>query len=1344
MNSVLQFGIPSFDVLFGRGKPVEETKSYNYPAYGIQLPGGLTTSMCLIGPDGTGKSVFGLHLAAHYMASADFSRRRNPWRPRVFYISTDLKYQVAEIIWNNFGLDKPNRRDFPFFWNYRKDHTNSDLKVKLAPLDPSRIDGAILGPSVDDSAEVHFVDLVSKTMGDDWGFINRLLAVLRSPDEGREPHLLVIDAVEGFEMLVGEKDAFGEITSRRARIAQIMRTAGEKCHVCFMVEEPKNDERFPEEFVTNVVVRLRSVVVNNYSRRTLEIVKARGQSHVRGQHPFVIRDGKLMGSQPRNPDEPEVKNSYVHVFPSIHYLSREGMKAESPTDARRQDRVAAFGITYLDQMLHHLDINPEEGRDDQGLPAQTTTALIGEIATQKTSLATAFLARTFRTFAFGLAKMIREFEDKIQDDGLIYNAIVTRVQAAFDVLGPKDHSRSHTSKAAEIRAILQHVKARDDQALKPLLEHRNFKSIRDLNLKDKAGRVPFLAWLAGALPDTGATVLVTTGDQIVSQLIDDMDRWLASSKDKARHFHNLHDSAYDAPFSHAVKEHVRERTICRRLEHHDLSSATLFQIVQRSIERAQQKVLLRDHPKAPLPYLRADRFARSWNIRVVIDDLSTLKDAYPEVGSDPIFLPFLLSFLELEGVTALIINSQMGRPDAPVTDALDRELRALVPHKIQTWRVPFFGGMRDAITAVPPFPSGLPSLIREVRWQSGEGEHNALVVDPEMELYSGLGQGDPKPIPLEIRLYESATQYIEEQNEILTRLFTPLDTPGKKIVIGMGPEQYETMRDFCNLHTHMLLNHTMVMQIDEFWAADHNRTPVKQQLLRGPISRREGTLHPLGRYLTESTSVRTFSANLVVDRVTDPFGVFQGRPVRPDRPDISETGPWQRLDYFFRSAQNLSSPQMKSHAGQAGSSFHLKPSDLARIDRVPYAWDFGFLLCPPAMWEFAAEKDIGRKGHHVLVKDVWEKMPSVIDRDIKGFVSWREFLGACRTVAQAQTERSSQVVRVFDLSMLPGESFSCLVLEIWASEIAEILGNQRGGFQETLRYRDWDSEGDQSLITWLKNDDYRLAFYRTWLLLLDALPLTEIVEGNAIPRLKIRNAEGPAAATRHWYKTACGHQDCPVTRQPCLPVRLPGRFSVRGDWFLAVAGGSRSERLACRALDLLSTRRANFRRMELGIGLPTRDIAAPTEFDNLPTALVKRDHKGRTTSVTYGELIGRDGKREIRDGSDHFSWFWRSRLRDYHRHNRPLQQWFAQAVAMWKDVRNELGVKWKTGFDVYDNIEGKHYLDAETILKDFESWKKFKNMCNILINQLEVASKSAPQTHAEEIVEPMVAHHVAR
>src|SRR5882762_6148990 len=106
--------------------------------------------------------------------------------------------------------------------------------------------------------------------------------MLAQPDSSQPRHLVVLDAVEGFETLVGDLNAFGERSSRRSRIAQAMRLAAEKCHLLLVVEE-RRDERFPEEFVTDVVIRLRNVETGRYLRRTVEIEKARGQLHVRGQ-----------------------------------------------------------------------------------------------------------------------------------------------------------------------------------------------------------------------------------------------------------------------------------------------------------------------------------------------------------------------------------------------------------------------------------------------------------------------------------------------------------------------------------------------------------------------------------------------------------------------------------------------------------------------------------------------------------------------------------------------------------------------------------------------------------------------------------------------------------------------------------------------------------------------------------------------------------------------------------------------------------------------------------------------------------------------------------------------------
>jgi len=215
----------------------------------------------------------------------------------------------------------------------------------------------------------------------------------------------------------------------------------------------------------------------------------------------------------------------------------------------------------------------------------------------------------------------------------------------------------------------------------------------------------------------------------------------------------------------------------------------------------------------------------------------------------------------------------------------------------------------------------------------------------------------------------------------------------------------------------------------------------------------------------------------------------------------------------------------------------------------------------------------------------------------------------------------------------------------------------------------------------------------------------------------MREADGSGAATRHWYKTACGHQHCPITNELALPMRMPGHFSTRGYWFLAVAGGSRSERLGRRVLDLLSSRRANFRRMELGIGLPTRDIASRGRFIQLPTGLTKRDNEGRATAVTYGELIGSNYERR-----DDFHWLWRSQLRDYYRHSRLLHKWVGQVIAMWQDLRSHLGSKWVTGFSIYDRVEVAGLADARSDLVKLDSWREFLDMCFLLQEQVSIAS----------------------
>src|SRR5258708_33339864 len=105
MPNVLRFGIPSFDKLIG---------THGEGDYGIRITPNAedkkikdATGICIMGPDGTGKSVFALHLASQYLAdcldeSDDDKDVRDSDKkdelPKIYYISTDLNHYKAETI----------------------------------------------------------------------------------------------------------------------------------------------------------------------------------------------------------------------------------------------------------------------------------------------------------------------------------------------------------------------------------------------------------------------------------------------------------------------------------------------------------------------------------------------------------------------------------------------------------------------------------------------------------------------------------------------------------------------------------------------------------------------------------------------------------------------------------------------------------------------------------------------------------------------------------------------------------------------------------------------------------------------------------------------------------------------------------------------------------------------------------------------------------------------------------------------------------------------------------------------------------------------------------------------
>ncbi len=321
--------------------------------------------------------------------------------------------------WFAFGLDQPHRRKktLEAWYGVHKDRqkdipATEAQEITLALLDPvlSKADDTRnqekddeRPQTVDDFFAEHpknsvwFVDLQSSTAGDDWGWINKFVSLLPHRDKRHPKHLLIVDAVEGLETLVGDRDAYGSRRSRRSRVAQLIRNANRKgTHVVFIVEESRTNTRLPEQFVTDLVIHVRQHRDGDYSQRTIEIEKCRAIPHVRGEHELSIRTGggACTGAEyhldnpqiiwtPANKDSKRATClSHVHITRSMHRRNRE--VREDAVDVPSNKGKPTFGLDELDKCF----------KGDSSL-AGSVTLVLGDAGTHKTSLTRRFLSGAF-------------------------------------------------------------------------------------------------------------------------------------------------------------------------------------------------------------------------------------------------------------------------------------------------------------------------------------------------------------------------------------------------------------------------------------------------------------------------------------------------------------------------------------------------------------------------------------------------------------------------------------------------------------------------------------------------------------------------------------------------------------------------------------------------------------------------------------------------------------------------------------------------------------------------------------------------------------------------------------
>jgi hypothetical protein len=266
----------------------------------------------------------------------------------VLYVSTDWDYELISKAMAAFSLSKYGER-IADPYTMRKPADYAYLSDTPARSRPGNLELQHLNPEnraydTDFSSflerglagshrkQIGVLDLKSNTSGDDWNHVLRLGTLL--PKLSRSDGLfIIVDAVEGIELLEGDADQFGRIRSRRQRIAQFARVAGQN-HWALVIEDrgQSGDEQgtstkhYDEEFISDVVLRVGVRQVAKYSERFVEVTKCRGSIHQLGKHPMLLRDGSgSRGSIGWHADDPRIPNpigtgtqSYAYVIPSIH------------------------------------------------------------------------------------------------------------------------------------------------------------------------------------------------------------------------------------------------------------------------------------------------------------------------------------------------------------------------------------------------------------------------------------------------------------------------------------------------------------------------------------------------------------------------------------------------------------------------------------------------------------------------------------------------------------------------------------------------------------------------------------------------------------------------------------------------------------------------------------------------------------------------------------------------------------------------------------------------------------------------------------------------------------------
>ncbi len=307
------------------------------------------TTILFCGPPGSGKSTFAQQLAYKFMQQ----------NLHVLYVTTESTVEWLQQKAHSYGWDLPPKKMHlpndkekgkPEFAHIHVLETNlfgyylNDENIPQKAKDFfNAVDGLLkTGDAVEGFAKIT-VSAKQKRA------INQIL-------ENEMPEVLILDSLN-----VIEPDKRSEIFQKFFQLTHL----GPKIIITILDSSSQSNNKSDYwAYLCDTIIKLDKKIIKNYLIRTIEVVKARYQSHIWGTHQLKIYGNysfDQMNPTDKKRAHPYRKEGGIFIFPSIHfYLSN--YKRKSPEDEIHSDPTK---LETLNQILNG------------GLPQKRCTGFVG-------------------------------------------------------------------------------------------------------------------------------------------------------------------------------------------------------------------------------------------------------------------------------------------------------------------------------------------------------------------------------------------------------------------------------------------------------------------------------------------------------------------------------------------------------------------------------------------------------------------------------------------------------------------------------------------------------------------------------------------------------------------------------------------------------------------------------------------------------------------------------------------------------------------------------------------------------------------------------------------------------